>query len=47
MLEDGHITEQGTHEQLIHAGGLYSKIFNIQSSLEEEFKEENTSYAAI
>ena len=47
VLEDGHITEQGTHEQLIHAGGLYSKIFNIQSSLEEEFKEENTSYAAI
>ena len=47
VLEDGHITEQGTHEQLIHAGGLYSKIFNIQSSLEEEFEEENTSYAAI
>ena len=47
VLEDGHLTEQGTHEQLIHAGGLYSKIFNIQSSLEEEFKEENTSYAAI
>ena len=47
VLEDGHITEQGTHEQLIHAGGLYSKIFNIQSSLEEEFKEEKTSYAAI
>ena len=47
VLEDGHITEQGTHEQLIHAGGLYSKIFNIQSSLEEEFKEENTGYAAV
>ncbi|MBE5787540.1 MAG: ABC transporter ATP-binding protein [Clostridiales bacterium] len=47
VLEDGRITQQGTHEELIHAGGLYSRIFNIQSALEEEFKEEKSSHAAI
>ncbi|MDO5327934.1 MAG: ABC transporter ATP-binding protein [Clostridia bacterium] len=47
VMEDGQITQQGTHEDLIHSGGLYSKIFNIQSALEEEFKEENKGYAAV
>ena len=47
VMEDGKITEQGTHEQLIHSGGLYSRIFSIQSALEEEFKEEKNSYAAV
>ena len=46
VMEDGQITEQGTHDQLIHSGGLYSKIFNIQSALEEEFNEETNGYAA-
>ena len=47
VMEDGRITEQGTHDQLIHSGGLYSRIFNIQSALEEEFKEENDCHAAV
>ena len=47
VLEDGKISEQGTHQQLIHSGGLYSRIFNIQTALEEEFKEENKGYAAV
>ncbi|MBR4360554.1 MAG: ABC transporter ATP-binding protein [Clostridia bacterium] len=47
VVEDGRVTEQGTHQQLIHSGGLYSKIFNIQTALEEEFKEENTGYATV
>ncbi|MBR6185681.1 MAG: ABC transporter ATP-binding protein, partial [Clostridia bacterium] len=47
VMEDGRITQQGTHEQLIHEDGLYSKIFNIQSALEEEFKGEKASYAAV
>ena len=47
VMEDGRISEQGTHEELIHSGGLYSKIFNIQSALEEEFKEEKNSHAAV
>ena len=37
VMEDGKITEQGTHDDLIHSGGLYSQIFNIQTALEEEF----------
>ncbi len=47
VMEDGKVTEQGSHEQLIHSGGLYSRIFSIQSALEEEFKEEKNSYAAV
>lgn len=47
VVEDGRVTEQGTHQQLIHSGGLYSRIFNIQTALEEEFKEENAGYAAV
>ena len=47
VMEDGKITEQGTHDQLIHSGGLYSRIFNIQSALEEEFKEEKRDYATV
>lgn len=47
VMEDGRVTEQGTHEELIHSGGLYSRIFNIQSALEEEFKEEKKGYAAV
>ena len=45
VLENGHITEQGSHEQLMHSGGLYSKISNIQTALEEEFKEEKNNAA--
>ena len=47
VMEDGRITEQGTHDQLIHSSGLYSRIFNIQSALEEEFKEEKQTYATV
>ena len=46
VVEDGRITEQGTHEELMHGSGLYSRIFRIQSALEEEFCEENMSHAA-
>lgn len=38
VIEDGRITQQGTHEQLMQTPGLYSRIFNIQTALEEEFK---------
>ena len=47
VIEDGHITQQGRHEELIHQPGLYSRIFNIQSALEEEFKEEKQAYATV
>lgn len=32
VLENGSISESGTHEQLAAAGGVYSKIFAIQNS---------------
>ncbi len=46
VMEDGRITQQGTHDKLVRESGLYSRIFNIQSALEEEFKEEKQAYAA-
>lgn len=33
VIEDGRVTECGTHDELTQRDGLYSKIFNIQSSL--------------
>lgn len=40
VMEDGRITRQGTHEELMKQPGLYARIFNIQTALEEEFREE-------
>ena len=36
VLEDGRVAQQGTHEELIHQKGLYQRIYQIQSALEEE-----------
>ncbi|MBO2515705.1 MAG: ABC transporter ATP-binding protein [Clostridiales bacterium] len=41
VMEDGRVTQQGTHEELMSVPGLYSRIFNIQSALEDEFREDN------
>lgn len=30
VLDDGKITEQGTHDELISFGGLYAKLYNLQ-----------------
>ncbi|MEI3266062.1 MAG: hypothetical protein V8R85_02530 [Frisingicoccus sp.] len=27
VLEEGHVAEQGTHAQLVAAGGLYSRMW--------------------
>ena len=40
VMEDGRVTQQGTHRELIAQDGLYSRIFNIQTALEAEFAEE-------
>lgn len=34
VMENGTITEQGTHEELLKANGTYSKLWNAQRSLE-------------
>jgi len=36
VLEDGRITQQGTHEELCREEGLYRRINAIQNTLEEE-----------
>jgi ATP-binding cassette subfamily B protein len=36
VLENGRITAEGTHEDLIQEPGLYQRVFAIQSSLEDE-----------
>jgi len=38
VLEDGRVSEIGTHEELIHREGLYQKIYRIQSALEDELQ---------
>ena len=39
VLENGYITEIGRHEELIKKEGLYKTLWEIQGSLEDEFKE--------
>jgi len=36
VIEDGHITEQGTHAELIHAGGHYYNLYTRQFRRERE-----------
>ncbi len=36
VLEDGRITQQGTHAELVNEEGLYRRIWLIQNALEEE-----------
>lgn len=36
VLEKGHVSAQGNHEQLLERSDLYKRIYGIQTSLEEE-----------
>ncbi|MBR3505039.1 MAG: ABC transporter ATP-binding protein [Clostridia bacterium] len=38
VLEDGKVAQQGTHAELIRQPGLYHRIYQIQSALEEELE---------
>ena len=40
VLDSGRIVQDGTHEQLIGVDGLYRRLWNIQSSLEEDLRTE-------
>ena len=35
VMEQGKIVEQGSHKELIHNGGIYQRIYEIQSGVEE------------
>ena len=43
VLNDGRVTEQGTHEELLALGGIYSTICEIQASGLEEADGRNTA----
>jgi ABC-type multidrug transport system fused ATPase/permease subunit len=32
VMAEGKITEQGTHEQLVKAGGRYARLFSLQAA---------------
>jgi ATP-binding cassette subfamily B protein len=31
VLEGGHLTELGTHQELLQLGGTYARLFNMQA----------------
>ena len=35
VIDNGQVVEQGTHEQLLARGGLYSRLYELQFSKEE------------
>ena len=38
VLEDGAITAQGTHEELMQRPGLYRRVYDIQNAVEAQEK---------
>jgi ATP-binding cassette subfamily B protein len=39
VLENGEIIEQGTHDELLKKGGIYTEIYNMQFKQQEESQE--------
>ena len=36
VIEDGRVSQEGTHDQLVAEGGLYQKLWQIQGTLDDE-----------
>lgn len=45
VLENGKLSDQGTHEELIQKPGLYQQIFAIQSALEDDIQKSREAVA--
>jgi ATP-binding cassette subfamily B protein len=43
VVKDGAITESGKHEELLSSGGLYSELYELQFSREEDTEKEAMS----
>ena len=41
MIADGGIGEEGTHEELLKAGGRYAELYEVQSKYYKEGEDEN------
>jgi ATP-binding cassette subfamily B protein len=41
MIADGGIGEEGTHDELLKAGGKYAELYEVQSKYYKEGEDEN------
>ena len=46
VLDKGRIVQLGNHEKLLLEDGIYRRIFDIQTRIEEELEKEITSIAS-
>jgi ATP-binding cassette subfamily B protein len=43
VFDKGRIVQQGTHQQLLAQDGIYRKVFDIQTMIDEEVQREVSS----